>query len=61
MLCSQLRGRLDQSYLGMGLRKVLGYLEENKQLKVQVERLKDTLITLNKEYRRYVEEPSLTK
>jgi regulator of replication initiation timing len=34
--------RID-SYSGMNMRKILGYMEENKQLKIQVERLKDSL------------------
>lgn len=42
----------------MTLNKVLGFLEENKQLKVQVERLKDTLITLNSEYKKFADENS---
>ena len=41
--------------------KILSFLEENKQLKVQVERLKDTLITLNKEYKKQMENPSSVK
>ena len=45
----------------MNLKKVLGYLEENKQLKVQTERLKDTLLTLHKEYKKFMEDPSLLK
>lgn len=41
--------------------KMLSFMEENKQLKVQVERLKDTLITLNKEYKKQLEDPTVSK
>ena len=45
----------------MNLKKMLGFFEENKQLKVQTERLKDTLVTLHKEYKKFMEDPSLLK
>ena len=41
---------------GMSLNKVLGFMEENKQLKVQVERLKDTLVTLNREFKKFADD-----
>ena len=49
------------SHVDLDMAKILSFLEENKQLKVQVERLKDTLITLNKEYKKQMENPSSVK
>lgn len=45
----------------MNFKKMVGFLEENKQLKVQTERLKDTLVNLHKEYKRFLEDPTVMK
>lgn len=42
----------------IGLAKYLSVFEENKQLRVQVERLKDSLLQLNQELARAVARPS---
>jgi regulator of replication initiation timing len=35
----------------MNMKKILSFLEENKQLKIQVERLKDSLLEMAKEFK----------
>jgi len=49
------------SEIGMNMEatKLFGYLEENKQLKVQNERLRDSLLTISREYKKYLENPSM--
>lgn len=49
--------RID-SYSGMNMRKILGYMEENKQLKIQVERLKDSLLHISREYKKALDNPA---
>ena len=49
-----------ESYSGMNMRKILGYMEENKQLKIQVKRLKETLMSVTDAYKNMNKSPVFT-
>lgn len=42
----------------MNMKKILSFLEENKQLKIQVERLKDSLLSMSDEFKKKVKQQS---
>lgn len=39
--------------IALNMKTILAYMEENKQLQIQVERLKDSLLNVSKEYNKY--------
>ena len=51
--------RID-TYAGMNMRKIQGYMEENKQLKIQVKRLKETLTSVTDNYKNMNKSPVFT-
>jgi len=51
------QGLLGHNMLAMNMKKILSFLEENKQLRVQVDRLKDSVIGLTDELNNLMKEP----
>ena len=47
--------------LAMNMKNILSFIEENQQLRTQVQRLKDSLLSMTKEYRKYLDNPNILK
>lgn len=45
----------------MNMKNILSYMEENKQLLTQVDILKDSLMSMSKEYKSYLNNPNILK